>query len=206
MIVSLEIKGLRGIREGRIEGLRALTIFVGPNGCGKSTVLEAAGVVCAGGNAERAFAAVAGREWLGLAGMAYWCEPKAGLFLSARFEPALRPGRGELATRKSRAYFVSGRRPTLSLSVRLARGAREETSRRSSYRRRSRTSFRLRDQGRDAPSQKRSSTTTGSAPPSRPGKSWPPSKHSEPAPTAAPAPERASNPPVSPALFATPSR
>lgn len=41
MITSLEISGLRGIREGKLDGLTPLTILVGPNGCGKSTVLDA---------------------------------------------------------------------------------------------------------------------------------------------------------------------
>jgi hypothetical protein len=41
VIESIEIKNLRGIREGKLEGLTPLTILVGPNGCGKSTILEA---------------------------------------------------------------------------------------------------------------------------------------------------------------------
>ncbi len=87
MIVALGIKGLRGIREGQVDGLRPLTMFVGPNGCGKSTVLEAVGVACAGGNAERAFNALAGRDWLGIDGMKYWCDAKDGATITARFDP-----------------------------------------------------------------------------------------------------------------------
>lgn len=41
MIRSIEIKGLRGIREGRLDDLTPLVVLVGPNGCGKSTLLEA---------------------------------------------------------------------------------------------------------------------------------------------------------------------
>jgi predicted ATPase len=41
VITSLEISGLRGIREGKLDNLTPLTILVGPNGCGKSTVLDA---------------------------------------------------------------------------------------------------------------------------------------------------------------------
>ena len=41
MITSVEIERLRGIREGKLEDLRALTVLVGLNGSGKSTVLDA---------------------------------------------------------------------------------------------------------------------------------------------------------------------
>ena len=41
MISSIEITRFRGIREGKLEDLSPLTILVGPNGCGKSTVLDA---------------------------------------------------------------------------------------------------------------------------------------------------------------------
>ena len=41
MIRSVEIKGFRGIEEGKLDDLTPLTILVGPNGSGKSTVLEA---------------------------------------------------------------------------------------------------------------------------------------------------------------------
>src|ERR1041384_878584 len=41
MIRSIEIKNLRGIQEGKLENLTPLTILVGPNGCGKSTILDA---------------------------------------------------------------------------------------------------------------------------------------------------------------------
>lgn len=41
MIESVTIHGLRGIREGSLEGLSPLTVLTGVNGCGKSTVLDA---------------------------------------------------------------------------------------------------------------------------------------------------------------------
>lgn len=41
MIESIEIQGLRGIRQGKVEGLAPLTVLLGPSGGGKSTLLEA---------------------------------------------------------------------------------------------------------------------------------------------------------------------
>ncbi len=41
MISEIEIKGLRGIREGKLENFTGLVIQTGPNGSGKSTVLDA---------------------------------------------------------------------------------------------------------------------------------------------------------------------
>jgi energy-coupling factor transporter ATP-binding protein EcfA2 len=41
VIQAVAIRGLRGIREGELSDLTPLVILVGPNGCGKSTVLEA---------------------------------------------------------------------------------------------------------------------------------------------------------------------
>ena len=40
MISSIEITRFRGIREGKLEDLAPLTVLVGANGCGKSTVLD----------------------------------------------------------------------------------------------------------------------------------------------------------------------
>jgi predicted ATPase len=40
VIRSIEIKGLRGIREGKLSDLSPLVVLVGPNGSGKSTVIE----------------------------------------------------------------------------------------------------------------------------------------------------------------------
>ncbi len=41
MIRSVEIMGLRGIQEGKLEDLTPLVVLVGPNGSGKSTILDA---------------------------------------------------------------------------------------------------------------------------------------------------------------------
>src|SRR5262249_28211218 len=41
MVRSLQIQGLRGIREGNLVDLTPLRVLVGPNGSGKSTVLDA---------------------------------------------------------------------------------------------------------------------------------------------------------------------
>ena len=85
MIESLEIKGLRGIRHGVLNGLSPLTILVGPNGCGKSTVLEAAGVACAGNVAVSCFNALALREWLGFAGLDFWGDLDPGIEVIAHW-------------------------------------------------------------------------------------------------------------------------
>lgn len=44
MITDVRIEGLRGIREGELTGLGPLVVLVGPNGCGKSTILDAINV------------------------------------------------------------------------------------------------------------------------------------------------------------------
>jgi energy-coupling factor transporter ATP-binding protein EcfA2 len=72
MLTRIQIDGLRGISDADIDGLAPVTLLVGPNGCGKSTVLEAIGVACAGRSAADAFLALAQREWLGLDGIQFW--------------------------------------------------------------------------------------------------------------------------------------
>lgn len=41
MISSIKIQQLRGISQGTLTGLAPLTILTGPNGCGKSTIIDA---------------------------------------------------------------------------------------------------------------------------------------------------------------------
>jgi predicted ATP-dependent endonuclease of OLD family len=41
MIRSIEITNFRGIQSGKLEDFTPLTILVGPNGCGKSTIIDA---------------------------------------------------------------------------------------------------------------------------------------------------------------------
>ncbi len=41
MIKSVKIQGMRGIADGKVDDLAPLSVLVGPNGCGKSSVLEA---------------------------------------------------------------------------------------------------------------------------------------------------------------------
>src|SRR5262245_64220493 len=69
MLKALKIEGLRGIASANLEDLAPLTILVGPNGSAKSTVLEAAGVACAGTNTVAAAKALMTREWLGISGL-----------------------------------------------------------------------------------------------------------------------------------------
>jgi AAA15 family ATPase/GTPase len=70
VITSIEISGLRGIREGKLDDLTPLVILVGPNGCGKSTVLDAL-LVGANENLQEA-ADVAFRRHVGLKDSARW--------------------------------------------------------------------------------------------------------------------------------------
>jgi recombinational DNA repair ATPase RecF len=74
MLTSIQIAGLRGLSKASITDLRPVTMLVGANGSGKSTVLEATGLLCAGSDVEAAYAAVSRREWLGQAGTAYWMD------------------------------------------------------------------------------------------------------------------------------------
>lgn len=50
-IERVTIQNLRGIRDGAVEGLSPLSIVVGPNNCGKSTLLEALWCAASGADA-----------------------------------------------------------------------------------------------------------------------------------------------------------
>lgn len=52
MITGVQIEDLRGVRAGGVEGLAPISILVGPNNSGKSTVLEAIAAVGLGGDAN----------------------------------------------------------------------------------------------------------------------------------------------------------
>lgn len=60
MITSVELTGLRGVREGAVRGLTALTVLTGRNGSGKSTVLDA--LLLASGSPDAALATVVRRR------------------------------------------------------------------------------------------------------------------------------------------------
>lgn len=77
MLTELSVQGIRGITKAELTGLSAVTMLVGPNGCGKSTMLEAVALACAG-NTSAAFACLATREWLGPMALKYlWSEPNS---------------------------------------------------------------------------------------------------------------------------------
>lgn len=77
MIQSVEIKGLRGIREGKLSDLTPLVVLVGPNGCGKSTILEAL-LIGASPYTQKAIATVFRRHEAGGVGPR-WLFWRAGL-------------------------------------------------------------------------------------------------------------------------------
>jgi len=52
VIRTIEIKGLRGIREGKLSDLTPLVVLVGPNGCGKSTAIEGIHIAASPATAE----------------------------------------------------------------------------------------------------------------------------------------------------------
>ncbi len=63
---SIQIENLRGVREGQVRGLQPLSLFVGPNNSGKSTVLEAALLAARPGNAQTVAELATARGWCGV--------------------------------------------------------------------------------------------------------------------------------------------
>ncbi|HKI32914.1 MAG TPA: AAA family ATPase [Gemmataceae bacterium] len=84
MIRSVEIKGLRGIREGKLADMTPLVVLVGPNGSGKSTILDALSIGASPTPAEAVGQAVSRRVELSQG--ARWLCWKAGTDGPARVE------------------------------------------------------------------------------------------------------------------------
>lgn len=74
MITSVEISNLRGIQQGKLENLTPLTILVGPNSSGKSTILDAL-LIGASSNSGRAIGQVVTRR-KGVIDSPRWLFPK----------------------------------------------------------------------------------------------------------------------------------
>lgn len=85
MLTTLSIQGLRGLDEANLAGLAPVTVLLGPNGSGKTTILEACGVFAAGANAMEAWNAVLHREWLGIEGLRYIVRPD-GALISGQYD------------------------------------------------------------------------------------------------------------------------
>ena len=65
MIEKLEIENYRGIAHGEISGLAPLTILVGPNSSGKSSILEALFLAASTGSGDALALAATRRGWVG---------------------------------------------------------------------------------------------------------------------------------------------
>ncbi|HVE86157.1 MAG TPA: AAA family ATPase, partial [Myxococcales bacterium] len=87
MLTSLTIQGLRGLANAKLDGLAPVTVLLGPNGSGKTTILEACGVVAAGHSAVEAWEALLRREWLGVEGLRY-VVPAAGAHVGGQIGAA----------------------------------------------------------------------------------------------------------------------
>jgi AAA15 family ATPase/GTPase len=68
---SLVIEHFRGIREGRIDDLTDVNLLIGPNNCGKTSVLEAIARLAAAGSQR--IASILNKSW------DYWKEVRPGL-------------------------------------------------------------------------------------------------------------------------------
>jgi energy-coupling factor transporter ATP-binding protein EcfA2 len=78
VIRSVEIKGLRGIREGKLADLSPLVVLVGPNGSGKSTILDALLIAANPRPPDAIGQAAERREEVGLSASARWLLWKGG--------------------------------------------------------------------------------------------------------------------------------
>jgi hypothetical protein len=78
VIHSVEIKRLRGIREGRLTDLTPLAVLVGPNGSGKSTILDALLIAANPRPPDAIGQAIERREGVGLNAGARWLLWKGG--------------------------------------------------------------------------------------------------------------------------------
>lgn len=89
MITSIRMDSLRGIPSGAVEGLGPLSVLVGPNGCGKSTVLDGLLLAASGSPGDAVGRVVARRvELQGGARWLFWRggrteEPTARIDLEA---------------------------------------------------------------------------------------------------------------------------
>ncbi len=118
LITSIEIAGLRGIRGGRVKKLAPLTILLGANGSGKSTVLEGVGLVCSGSDAVAAFGVLSAREWLGIEGMQYWVDQTTGATVDAELDGAIPPWSPNLPLTEIRVTVAPLGRDTGGASIR----------------------------------------------------------------------------------------
>ena len=71
LVEEIKIKNFRGIREGTVSAFAPLSILVGPNNSGKSTVLEALWVHAGCGRVLRVVEVLKRRAWLGLPALRY---------------------------------------------------------------------------------------------------------------------------------------
>ena len=119
MIERLEITGYRGIARGDLPSLAPLTVLVGPNNSGKSSVLEALYLAGAAGDGAAIARIGTRRGWIGLASLPAWLRSgqallrwRAGdsevlLTLSARGERV--ESSGPLISRAGYATFAESR-------------------------------------------------------------------------------------------------
>ena len=98
MFQHLEIENFRGVQEGKVRDLAPLSVFVGQNNSGKSTILEALHFFASGASVEVAASLATRRGWCGLSCMEQ-------LFYEAKRPAKVRLVRGEYPTNKEEASF-----------------------------------------------------------------------------------------------------